>query len=663
MPNILVVDAKGTGVARCGLLRGGIFFEQIGPNLPAKVDTATGFTLYKNLACRFRGRLYVLLGMKVYRYNPDTNAWDTAYDATSWASPNFQNGSHSGLHLFLNAAKTQLLMGAWLRRNYDNNNWVIFTADGTNWTYVSHAGAVLNNNLPQTIGDFQGSFYARATYPNAASCTHWDGTGIVVENNVWGDPGTASGGVFFTVDDRFFCLLSQRQGHDPALCAVEELVLGSWVKKLIGVPRFQNAGYNGNVGGFRIGDSFYAFGAFKASAGTGASTGLACMRFYVSSPGAALAAVDVSDPVVPEVIRHTTPATIGMPSNYQCVCFVDNETDPASPVGYVMFIPGSTNQTPTLFRFNGTPGAEAEMTVVGTPQATGWFAFTETVYGGGQVLNGLAGSTPLVTGRVQKSEKGDFGLKLTFELRGDQTRLDHGAVSGGTGFETGETVLGGSSGATATIDFVGSTGLYLLLHNVVGGPFSAGEQITQTTGAGIGSTATLEHVLRHGAVTGGPFEAGESILGGSSGATAVITEVGLNLIKVDTVVGGPFQALETITQTTGINAGAVATTTAAAPEGSTGGAADKVARFRYFLGAGNTGQGVPSTGLCTLVPGTLIGGGSLQAGNTEIGGLIADAPEILTTDPVPVHSVEWDFLGDGVPEGLVERIQLEAVRP
>lgn len=70
---------------------------------------------------------------------------------------------------------------------------------------------------------------------------------------------------------------------------------------------------------------------------------------------------------------------------------------------------------------------------------------------------------------------------------------------------------------------------------------------------------TSELNIVHGTVTSGPFQAGETITGGTSGATAVVDEVGDGFLDVSSV-SGTFQAAETITGGTSGASAAVTST-------------------------------------------------------------------------------------------------------
>ncbi|HEU03199.1 hypothetical protein LCGC14_0273590 [marine sediment metagenome] len=241
-----------------------------------------------------------------------------------------------------------------------------------------------------------------------------------------------------------------------------------------------------------------------------------------------------------------------------------------------------------------------------------------------------------------------------------------GSIGGGTAtlaapppaeYEVLSVLTGLTSGATAIISGDGANeGLYV---REVIGTFAEGEEVEDDTG----TRSTLDHVLQHGAVTLGPFQVAESILGGTSGATADITHLGIGgageqLVKVDNVAGGPFQNGEVIT---GGTSGASAPLSAA-PAGVHGGLADKTIRARFFLGAGPSGKGIPLTGFATMVAGSGFKGtvskGSGPGGSDELINVIADGT--VGGDIPP--SFEWDFLADGVPKFLVTSMAFEIDR-
>lgn len=656
-PNLLVCDIKGAGTSiGMYLLRGGLFREAIGAAITSARPTTA--QVYANKVVRYRGELYCFVTGYIRKYDPDTDTWPHIFNLTSYIGSTGNWNFAGGFLEYMPANRSETMLGfIFMTVNaipYYRALGYCFTADGVTWnvTYSLNQSSALAPG--HGLMDFNGSVYAR-NQGNGWSYVIDGTTGLFTTMNYLGIG--AKFGQYFILDDRLFYISPQSTNGPYTTNGVEELVLGSWVARLVGSTKFGSNTDGSNCSAMRYGEDVVVFGPWADSTTTGAK-GLACVRYYVNAPGGALQFADASVAVLPAAIRHDA-ATSGTVTSYRGTCFVDTETDPANPKHYFMFQPGSTSEAVTLFQFNGF---SSPLTVVGSPQADGDYAFPSLFFGGGGSFNGIGGNTPMISGRIREANKGLIGLELVYELRGDQTRLDHGTVTSGP-FTVGETVTGGSSGATGVVDYQAPTGLYLLLDEGISAtPFDGGEVIT---GGSSGASATLETVLPHGLVTGGPFEATQSILGGTSGATAVITEAGLGYIKVDTVVGGPFSPSEAITQTSGPNTGATAAATSDAPLGHTGGAEDKIVQFRYYYGAGGEGQGSPGSpavsGLCTLVPATLQGGGTLISGNTQISD-VAAADRSRAGDPA-VRSVEWNFLADGLPEGLVDRIQLEAIRP
>lgn len=148
--------------------------------------------------------------------------------------------------------------------------------------------------------------------------------------------------------------------------------------------------------------------------------------------------------------------------------------------------------------------------------------------------------------------------------------------------------------------------------------------------------------------SGPNFTTGLVVTQTPSGATGTIDRLdnGLNTLHLRGVTG-TFVAGQTITDTgtgSGVQVGA-----------STGGASDKTVTARYHL-SGLVGIGVPSTGICTIVPGSVVdgeGGPAVESGNSIIN-VTADGRSF---------SFEWDFFADGVPEGLIDNIELFISRP
>jgi hypothetical protein len=152
-------------------------------------------------------------------------------------------------------------------------------------------------------------------------------------------------------------------------------------------------------------------------------------------------------------------------------------------------------------------------------------------------------------------------------------------------------------------------------------------------------------VVPHDA-SGGAFTVGLVATQVPSGATGTILRVGPNEIWLTQDSGTPWVNGQAITDTS--------TGAANQNAATTGGANDKTVEARFFLGAGQTGLGVPITGIATIVPGSVTGGGGAVEVGNEIQNVTADGR---------TFSFEWDFLSDGVPQALIDNLELFITRP
>ena len=133
-----------------------------------------------------------------------------------------------------------------------------------------------------------------------------------------------------------------------------------------------------------------------------------------------------------------------------------------------------------------------------------------------------------------------------------------------------------------------------------------------------------------------------------SGATGTIIEVGANHVLLGAVTG---------TWTNGQTFTDSGTGSAAQNAAATGGTADNTVTPRYHFSSG-LGLGVPVSGVCSMVPGSGVGGTVVIDG----GGAGVDQLQNVIADD-GVKSFEWDFFSDSIPEGLIENIELTIVRP
>jgi len=120
---------------------------------------------------------------------------------------------------------------------------------------------------------------------------------------------------------------------------------------------------------------------------------------------------------------------------------------------------------------------------------------------------------------VAKGENLERGAVLG--LVESELNITHGTVTGGP-FQAGETITGGTSGATAVVDVVGSG--YLDVSSVASGPFQDGETITGgTSSASAAITTTLVEQYKYKELDpddGNGTETARSILGEDKDASA-----------------------------------------------------------------------------------------------------------------------------------------------
>lgn len=386
-----------------------------------------------------------------------------------------------------------------------------------------------------------------------------------------------------------------------------------------------------------------------------------------NSPSGSLVATEVTYPVIPPALiaSYYTPPGAGGPGSKvisgdpQVRGYTSTAAD-GSKKHYLYYAPDGIATVTTAALYEVIDDATEMILNPGTPDSDSDYAYPGDFWGGGHREGGVDEANRFVSVGPRGYQKGSVGLIVKCRGYGDPTVLAyHNKV--GT-FTVGETITGGTSGATAQLMGDGTAeGLYV--RNVVG-TFVADEQVTGGTS---GATADLNTVLLHGAVTAGPFQVGETVTGGTSGATGTVTHLGLGgtgeeLVKVEwTSSPTQFSNGEVIT---GGTSGASATLSAA-PRGYHGGAADKTIRARYYWsgGAGGQGKGVPVTGYCTMRAGSGVGGtvskGTGPGGSDQLINVVADGGFGSGDTP---SSFEWDFLADGLPNYAYANVVLEIDR-
>jgi len=669
-PTILCADVRGQAVggpARVGVLTDGLFFTQIGTDIVGGWDPSRVALMEpSNLVTRFRGQLYFIgvtagtLG-SIYVYDEGgTDDWITGVSAKGGRGTTINpvaNGAFSGLYTVNTANQDYLVV-------FTNNSTPYFYRydpdTGVNGTWTSH-------NLPGahsatatwTAIVYKGLLFCVTGQTNQSPRTSFD----PVSGGTTSLPFPAalvasSNGRQFVIQDRLFSVWSSHFVGAGSTW-VEEFTLGAWAKTVTAVT-FKSGAQAANIAVIPISATkVLAFGGGGPVGSTGVvDNGLQCWLLEVTSPAAVITATDVTNAVIPVSLRPGT--IVSSADDFRVYAMVDNDSNPGTPSYWLYFMPDGAVQVTAATLFQVTDEF-TELLNVGSPASDSDFAYANNFYGGGDRFNGIDGSTKLVTVSPRGYASGTTGLVVSCSAHGDATVVAHGVVAGGP-YTVGELVTGSVSGATGLVIGDGAAqGLYL--RSVAGtfqGTDGAGGPDTLTGGSSA-ATSTCGTVIRHGPILSGPFEVGESVVG-TGGGTGVITHLGAaaELIKIDTVTG-TWLITDTITQTSGANSGASASATSG-PLGSTGGAADKTIRVRFFLSAASKGLGTPVTGFCSMVPssgsrGTVVidGGG---AGIDELQGVVADG----AVGGDAKISFEWDFLADGVPSSLVDNVQFEIDR-
>ena len=168
---------------------------------------------------------------------------------------------------------------------------------------------------------------------------------------------------------------------------------------------------------------------FELSVAEANIDGLGCYKFTVSAPGGALQVTDYTTPVIPAAIRRNT-ATIADRSRYQVHSFVDDETDPTTPVAYIIFSPEQDNASAsTLFRFVND---STELAVEFAMPTTSEYGYPDPFWGSGHFFNGVQSpSDVMCSAEIHTWTKGPYGTSLNYRLYGDPLVATHGVVAGG----------------------------------------------------------------------------------------------------------------------------------------------------------------------------------------------------------------------------------------
>ena len=533
-----------------GTMLGGAIFEQIGQDLGSHDATMAGQILYASSICRFAGRWWMVGRSKIYVYNPDYGRWDThltpngmnlATTDEPYNGVNNQYDTHSGLYIANSSSSNRALIYCYVSdATFRSVFWQLDPTgnggEGT-WSRLKGAGSMSQPNQVSRLYFYKGVAYGRAFMNNQSGADVRLQLGQTVT-------GTASVNSFphsthFSLDDRLFQMAPRGSttGSGSANTeSIEELISGSWHQRFdpqlpapgSWVHNFltdgngqANRNFAGCLGVLRLGDAAYVFGGGNDINTTKGDGGLMCLKLTIPTPGGPVVKTDITDPVIPAALRPNDAGTPFDPYGAVFHCFVDDQTDPANPVGYVVYsdqLMFSNVGGSTLYQFNGEL---AEMTIPAVVAGDSRFAYPDAFEGAGAYLGAPPTSEPLLEGYLQGTgKKSTTGVRLQYKVAGDplllefadnDLRLKHGVATGGP-FVVGETITGAISLEVGIVTVVNAQDV---------------------------EVAYLPPPPPNGADIG--FHGGEILTGGTSGATAI-----LNISHTPAFVGSVFQVGEVI---------------------------------------------------------------------------------------------------------------------
>jgi hypothetical protein len=514
----------GGGDAWVGKLLAGTTFEQIGPTITGAGSNHNGTgarqeeVVGQGLVHRFRGQIWAITweGTNLYYHFLDpfdeggTNDWvENRRGAVGSNYPRWTArggygvrttaGEVGGLtfspYFTIVTPDQDYLVIVYAIAFADEPGFSVFDPDATfenkgigsahgQWTRTQPAGAHANANYSYAGFVHDGLLYA--AYGQDSADSYWSfnpATKATVKLNRAFN-GAYSHHFFFSLFDRLFigCL---DDGPAAFNSEVSELISGSWT----------NPGFNPRLGSdtratraasFQISIGKVLTFAYGTDLATGTINGFQCRLWDTvgGTPGGALQMTDKTAEVI-------TASGFSFTGGQQQGCFGYTSTsDPLGTIRHYLYWMSNTVGPSTVVCYE-VVDETTPLSLVGVTDITSDYSLPFGYYGGGEVENGIDQSTRLVTVSPRGWAPGTTGLKVRCSAHGDPPVLAHpaltgksifhGAVTSGP-FQIGETLTGGSSGATGTISGVAPKCLHV---TSITGTFVAGETITGGT-----STAT-----------------------------------------------------------------------------------------------------------------------------------------------------------------------------
>jgi len=470
-PPIVAVRSHNTTNALVARLVGGQTWTQLGGNCGTSNAETTDLLTTKpcDRGCQFGNDFYAWQQNVIYRYNPDTDAWDSAYTAPSMSTANGY-GLHSGLYVvYVNDVPN--LIGIYISSG-STTRYVIY--NGSSWSSGEASASQYEVNGPVIVYKntlFYTSWDQAKVHqfdPSAPSYTTYNVTGA-------GSMYTSVGEFFVHNNDLWYLGPLYPSGSTNLSAGLFKFSAGAFPlqQSLTGVVQGGGGNHVARAKWTVLNFGTDTIYAFITGTATGAAyyAGTYCIKLVWN--GSSWTQTDKTDPVIPSALR--APVTGGN-SAYEVIrwyVLLDIDTNPASPAAYLWFNSCASADSWVYYEWNGEGSV---LSVAGTVGAYG-IVMPMVIRGGGERVFSSGEPSVEITGKA----KGSGGMEISFKAFGDPVILSHGTVTGT--FSEGETVTGGISGATAVITRVNSSAQTLEVGNVQGGPFNSSETITTAGGS------------------------------------------------------------------------------------------------------------------------------------------------------------------------------------
>jgi len=228
---------------------------------------------------------------------------------------------------------------------------------------------------------------------------------------------------------------------------------------------------------FTDGTFLYVLANYQSASDS--SAGWHCFKL-TDTGGGVLSSADITDTVLPGSIGRNS----GTALSTSFFVVTDLESNPGGvPVIKLYYkVDGGTGAAWDVYDWNGD---SALIGIAGSPNDTGGNGTHSMAFerlGSGKLYY-TEGELDIIVESITKSIGGQI---VSFRCYAAPVRLDHGAVTNGP-YQVGETVTGGTSGASGEVVGVGAS--HILVKNITGGPFVNAEVLTGGTSSATATTS------------------------------------------------------------------------------------------------------------------------------------------------------------------------------